>query len=306
MTAISVEPPTRIMVVDDDETQAGLLSQWLTRQGYQVEVASSGEQALEMIHNAKPDLMLLDIEMPGSDGLQVCRQIQQMYEYPPLIIFLTGQSSVATSIEALDVGGSDFITKPFRPAQLEARLRAALRLKSRMDGLADQVARDALTGLWNRHHLESRVAELVANGKRHGETFSLIMMDIDKFKRFNDSHGHSAGDAVLRKVAERMLETSRQEDLLFRIGGEEFLMLMPDSTPQGAHLAAERLRTAVADQPISFVDGHNGTSESATVTISVGVATWDPDATIETLVQRADRAMYEAKEAGRNQVVTYD
>ncbi len=197
----------------------------------------------------------------------------------------------------------DYLRKPFEPSELLARVHAALRTKQLRDELRlrnaelDVMSRtDSLTRLHNRRHLEERLGELVSLLRRHGGELSLLLIDVDHFKRVNDEHGHATGDAVLRVLAARLKDSIRAEDVPGRWGGEEFVVLLPSTGPEGAHAAGERVRLAVATSPFALAGG------GLRVTVSVGVAS-GIDGGWEGLVQRADAALYAAKEGGRNRVV---
>jgi diguanylate cyclase (GGDEF)-like protein len=190
------------------------------------------------------------------------------------------------------------VTKPFVPEVLMARARVAVRVKAQIDALVTDAARDPLTGLWNRRLLLSRGRELIAFAKRHELSLCAAMMDVDHFKRINDGAGHAAGDLVLKGVGQRLRAALRESDLLFRYGGEEFLALATQRGGGGAWQLAERLRQSVAAQPLVLSLGDD--PREVPVTISVGVATWAPGESVGGLLRRADEALYQSKQQGRN------
>jgi diguanylate cyclase (GGDEF)-like protein len=315
-----------IVVVDDSLTVRMMLKSHLEGAGYRVDVFADGESACDALGSVRPlpDLVLLDVIMPGMDGMAVLSFIKDTLRtgFVP-VIFLTAQGEVRDRVHGLNLGADDYIAKPFEADELLARVRAHIRIKRLQDTLADQNAvlvktnqekatllsqleaknvqlaemanTDPLTGVSNRGHIEECLANEVARATRFGTTLSVGMVDIDHFKRVNDSFGHPFGDRVIREVARVLSETVRQVDMVGRYGGEEFLVVMPGTGLEGAGVLAERIRAAVAaltHEP----EGH-------CATLSVGVAQWERDAANwEGLVSRADQALYQAKEEGRNRV----
>jgi diguanylate cyclase (GGDEF)-like protein len=294
-----------ILIAEDSRVVRAILREPLRGHGYRVLEAGDGEQALACCVRERPDVVLLDVEMPVMDGHQVLARIKQQPELADVpVVFLTARATTEDVVQGLRLGAHDYLRKPFEASELLARVSAALRVKSLQDELRrrnlelDHMSRtDALTGLHNRRHLEERLGEFVSLARRHGEELAAAMIDLDHFKRINDTAGHPAGDAVLRVTAERLRGILRAEDVLGRWGGEEFLALLPRTDAAGAQLAAERMRQAVGGQPIQLPEGGE-----IRVTASIGVAT-GVDEGAAGLVQRADGALYEAKAAGRDRVV---
>jgi len=314
-----------IVVIDDSLTVRMMLKAHLEGAGYRIEVFADGESACENLRTARPlpDLVLLDVIMPGMDGMAVLSFIKTNLGAGVPVIFLTAQGEVRDRVHGLNLGADDYIAKPFEADELLARVRAHIRIKRLQDALAEHNAAlvkanqekatllselevknvqlaemantDPLTGVSNRGHIEECLANEVARATRFGTTLSVGMVDIDHFKRVNDSFGHPFGDRVIREVARVLSETVRQVDMVGRYGGEEFLVVMPGTGLEGAGVLAERIRAAVAaltHEP----EGH-------CATLSVGVAQWERDAANwEGLVSRADQALYQAKEEGRNRV----
>jgi two-component system, cell cycle response regulator len=241
-------------------------------------------------------------EMSGWDVLAAMKADPGLRDVP--VVFLTGRSDTADMVDGLRLGAHDYLRKPCEPAELLARVQAAARVKRLQDELRqrneelDLVSRtDSLTGLHNRRHVEEYLARLLSLARRNGEPIAVLLVDIDHFKLVNDGHGHDAGDVVLREVADRMARIVRLEDMVGRWGGEEFLVVLPNTATQGAAELAERLRQAVAEEPCRLPDGG-----AVQVTISLGCAASLTD-DAGPLVRSADAAMYEAKESGRNRVV---
>ena len=309
--------PARILIVDDLEDNVELLQARFEARGYATATANDGEQALAAVHQAPPDLILLDIMMPKIDGIEVARRIKADKSLPFIpIIMQTALDSTENKVEGLDAGADDYITKPINFAELEARVRNHLRIKALVEELDrknaelaqlnDQLLRvsrtDGLTGLDNRRHLEERLDEAFEHAKRLAEPFSIVMCDLDKFKSVNDTYGHQAGDAVLKQLAEILKREAREIDRVGRYGGEEFMLLLPGTILDSAVTFAERVRASLEAHTFTFDGG------SLQRTGSFGVAAW-PHPKIEgcdALVRAADDALYVAKETGRNRVIAFD
>jgi diguanylate cyclase (GGDEF)-like protein len=296
--------PVRILVADDDPDILTMVSTLLSREGYGVIPAANGNEALSLARSASPDLLVLDVAMPGMDGYAVCREIRSAGPDAPPVIFLTARVETQDRVVGLDAGAVDYVVKPFSAAELRARVRAALRTKLDTDRLIEAAATDPLTGLLNRSQLGPRVAELVAASRRTGRPLACLMVDLDFFKTVNDTYGHQAGDAVLVEVARRLTEAKRASDVLVRYGGEEFLALLPETDLDGALVVAEKLRSAIAEEPVVFRSEAHGPI-AISVRASVGVSWLDDDMyDAALLVAAADDALYRAKERGRNRVET--
>ena len=299
-----------ILIADDHEDNVELLRARLEARGYTTLSAKDGEEALRLVVEARPDLVLLDVMMPKYTGIEVAGMIRANKELPFIpIIMQTALDSAEQIVEGLDAGADDYITKPINFAILEARVRTQLRVKTLVEQVQRQadellhVSRtDALTGLDNRRYLEERLAEAFELARRLAEPFALLMVDIDKFKSVNDTHGHQAGDAVLQQLAEVLRGQAREIDRIGRYGGEEFMLLLPGTTLHAAHTLGERVRQAVAAHTFTYPGG------TLRRTLSVGVAAWPHPrlATPDALVKAADDALYVAKESGRDRVVEYD
>ena len=284
--------PRRVLVADDDLAVLGLMAQILEDAGYDVVTARDGAEALERTRATAPDLLLLDVALPVVDGLAVCREIQAAGPTAPPVIFVTGYARTVDRVAGLDTGAVDYIVKPFDAEELEARVRAALRTKAAKDSLAAAALVDPLTGLPNRRHLDARTREAIAFAKRHGRPLACLLVDLDHFKQVNDTFGHGAGDGVLRAVAAQLDAHTRASDVVARYGGDEFVLLLPETDVAGAMAAAEKVRTAVA-----------AAAAPVAVRASIGVACWEPQlAEPDALFAAADAAMYRAKALGRDRV----
>ncbi len=288
-----------VLIVDDDGPIRRLVAVWLRREGLVVETAANGAEGVARAKELQPDLILLDVEMPVLDGFAACRQLKSAPETADLpVIFLTGATDTTERIRGLDLGAVDYVLKPFEPAEFLARVRAALRTKRLLDLLAEKAQIDGLTGLRNRRYLDERLPGHMAQLQRSNQAFSVIMVDLDRFKALNDTHGHGFGDQVLVSVSEALKATCRAEDTVCRYGGEELCVITPGVGRDGAAHLAERLREAVAR--LQFISG----KVNVPVTISLGVAQARPDESIDGsgVVRRADTALYAAKKAGRDRV----
>jgi two-component system cell cycle response regulator len=287
-----------ILIADDSALLRRMIGDVLREQGWGVAEAATGRAALDMSREELPRVLLLAREMVDIDGLTVLdtlRADERTRDMP--VVFVTGHTDAADLSEGLDRGAHDYVRKPVDPVELVARVRTALRLRALHDQLLELARTDVLTGLANRRHADEVLRATVASALRHGRDVCVIVADVDRFKLINDAHGHAVGDDVLRAVAVRLLTSLRDEDLAARWGGEEFLVLLPD-VPDAAS-AAERLRAAVTAAPVST----NHDTLAVSVTASFGWAAWDGGESAEALVGRADHALYEAKEAGRDRVV---
>lgn len=256
-----------------------------------------------------PQLAVLDWMMPGLDGLEVCRRVRRLRREPyTYILLLTAKAQREDIIAGLEAGADDYLTKPFDVHELQVRLRAGKRildlqtkLIAAREELRAQATHDMLTGLWNRAAIFDLLRREVARAERGGVPVSVIMADVDHFKRVNDVHGHLVGDVVLREVARRVQMTLRPYDEVGRYGGEELLLILPRCDARQAVQVAERLRRCVAEAPIDTPEGQ------IAVTASFGVATHagGTAADMQTLLRAADGALYSAKQKGRNCVVLH-
>ena len=292
----------RILIVDDTYANLKLLGSALKR-NYRISVATNGEDALKIAFSDNlPDLILLDIVMPGLDGYEVCKRLREDERTHTIpVIFITAKSMVEDEQRGLECGAVDYIIKPFSLPIVEARVRTHLELKRHRDMLERMSILDGLTGISNRRHFDEIFAIEWRRAIRNAVPLSLIMMDIDSFKMYNDHYGHQAGDDVIQQVAQCLISCARRtEDLVSRYGGEEFVAILPGCSEDAAVHVAETMRCAVAALNIA----HEFSKAARTVTISLGVSTHVPglESTPETLLKNADRMLYESKMAGRNRV----
>jgi diguanylate cyclase (GGDEF)-like protein len=307
----------RILVVDDHEDNVELLRARLEAWGYEVQAAHDGNEALQAVELAPPDLILLDVMMPSVDGNEVARRIKQNPALPFIpIIMQTALDSTESKVEGLEAGADDYITKPIEFAELKARLRSMLRIKRLQEELEERERQlleanerlrhmsrtDGLTGLDNRRYVEQQLDLMFAHAERLNEPLACVMCDLDRFKSVNDDFGHHAGDAVLKQFAAILKHEAREIDSIGRYGGEEFILLLPGTVLDAAVTFAERVRKEVEGHTFVFDGG------SVRRTASFGIAGW-PHPRIsgcDRMVRAADDALYVAKETGRNRVVRFD
>jgi diguanylate cyclase (GGDEF)-like protein len=305
------------LVVDDNPDNVMLLRVHLESNGYVVDSAADGQEALDKIYAMPPNLVLLDIMMPKVDGMEVARRIKSDRSLPFIpIIMQTALDTTDDMVLGLDAGADDYITKPINFRELEARVKSLLRIQALQIKLAERERdlseantllltasrTDALTRVDNRGYLEERLHEVWQHSQRLHEPVSLVMCDIDHFKQVNDQHGHQAGDAVLRQFAQLLKTAAREVDRVGRYGGEEFLLILPGTVLDAAVTFAERLRRDVETHTFTFDGG------TLSRTVSCGVAAWPHPrvSSQESLVKAADDALYVAKETGRNRVIRFD
>ena len=295
-------PQPSVLVVDDSPDIHMLVEVRLRPEGVVVHHAESGELGLKLARELKPDLILLDVDMPGLSGLDVCRELKRGPCAGIPVIFLTGAADVQAKVEGFDAGAVDYVTKPFEPTELRARVRAALRTKRYLDLLEARAHIDGLTGLRNRAYLDLRIADELAAACRYGREVSLVMIDVDHFKGHNDHHGHPFGDQVLQTLGELLAASVRSADVACRFGGEEFALVLTETDGPSAAILAERIRVKIAGLPFKV------RGQAVLVTASLGVASTTDFADRSkiipaTLLSLADGALYNAKRSGRNRVL---
>lgn len=284
----------RLLIIDDDQSIHRLLALHLADEPIDVFCASDGDEGLAKAAADKPDLILLDVDMPGMDGFEVCRRLKAEPGTQRIpVLFLTGSCAPQLAIRGLDMGAADFVNKPFHEAELKARVRAHLRTKQLLDLLEHKAHLDGLTGLWSRAYFDQRLSEETALRARRPAPLVCIFVDVDKFKSVNDRFGHPFGDRVLREIGQTFAAETRTEDCVCRYGGEEFVVLSPGIDLAQGVLLAERLRAHITS--LEFLNE----GQPVSVTASFGVAdTCRTDSA--SLVARADAALYRAKHEGRN------
>ncbi|RCU51664.1 MULTISPECIES: diguanylate cyclase domain-containing protein [Corallincola] len=295
---------TTVLIVDDEPINIKLLAQALSPR-YRVKTSTSGEKALQIaISDDPPDLILLDVLMPEMDGYEVCRQLKQdaRSKNTP-VVFITGKNSSEDEARGLELGAVDYITKPFNLPIVMARVKNHIALKKKNDLLEQLVFIDGLTEIPNRRRFDELLEAEWLRARRNSTPIAVLLMDIDSFKLFNDNYGHTEGDDCLRATAAALANALRRPaDFVARYGGEEFVAIVPEATEDAAVALAEKMRAAVEALQVP----HEYSEVASVVTLSVGVAATVPslERTPEQLIQTADEALYKAKQAGRNRVVS--
>ena len=290
-----------VLAIDDSPEVLALLAVRLRPEGLRLVTAGSYEEGLALASQLLPDLILLDVDMPEHSGLDLCRRLKAdpaTVHIP--VIFLTASNDVNTKVHGFDLGAVDYVTKPFHPAELRARVRAALRMKRAQDMLTQKAQVDALTGLRNRAYLDERLAAEVTQSMRAGRPLSLVMMDLDHFKSLNDNFGHPFGDLVLQRIGDFLARSIRPCDVACRYGGEELAIILTDTTAAGAHAVAERVREQVRQMDLSPRGKPIVVTASFGIAEALEVAGGSRDLRPAALLGAADNALYAAKREGRD------
>lgn len=301
---MTMKPRSKLLIIDDEPINIRMLDGML-RDSYEIIVALNGEQALKRATSTPPpDLILLDIQMEGMDGYEVCRRLMESDITRGIpVIFVTSLTDEEDERKGLELGAVDYITKPYRPSIIQVRLRNHLELKHKRDMLDRLCSQDALTGIANRRNLEIFLEQEWQRALRYDDELAIIFMDIDHFKKYNDNYGHVAGDECLREVAGIMKNAlHRPADLLARYGGEEFICILPATDLAGALIVAETLRSTVLARAIP-----HKYSDYNCVTLSFGVVSVKPSEQREgflDLLEAADRMLFQAKRQGRNRIAS--
>jgi diguanylate cyclase (GGDEF)-like protein len=305
----------RILVIDDDQGTSQVVRSWFNNEPYEVLDAPNGEQGLDLARSRRPDLILLDLRMPGIDGLVVAGELKKDPGTQAIpILMLTACRDVDTKVKAFSAGADDYITKPFEVEEVEARIRSMLKKRLLLVGMESTIQEltdtnqeleqllmvDEKTGLYNFREFRRRLREEWARASRYDHPLSLVFLDIDDFKKLNDTLGHPAGDRVLAEFATLVAGGARANDFAARYGGEEFSIILPHTDALMAARVAERIRRAVAE----FVFDED--EQPTRITVSAGVATYPSTPgvdSVDELVRAADVALYQAKDQGKDCVV---
>jgi len=293
---------TNILIVDDDDVIRDTMRDFITAAGYKSTSAASAEEALDMLATNNVQIVITDIRLPGKDGLELTETIKRNYDVD--VIVMTGYSGDYAYENVIGKGASDLVFKPVRYEELLLRLKRVLKerqlTKERhrmLEQLKELAITDGLTQLYNSRHFYNQLELEVDRSSRYGHSIGLLLLDIDHFKKYNDTYGHVEGDKVLLRIGRIIKSCLRATDTAYRYGGEEFTVILPETTGTEAVTAAQRIRTALEAEKF-FPDPGN----AQTITISIGVTEYIKSEKAKEFVQRADRAMYSSKEQGRNRV----
>jgi diguanylate cyclase (GGDEF)-like protein len=293
-----------ILVVDDEEDVRMTLKDVLTLPGYNVWTASGGLEAINMMKDICFSIVITDIRMPGMDGVQVTRKFKEVNS-DTTVIAITGQASIQSALALLEEGAYDYITKPFNINEVKIIVKRAAERYRLLNEVKEtkiyqQLAiTDGLTEVYNRHYFNQTLPKELERAKRYKNPFSFLMVDIDNFKNFNDDHGHLAGDWALKRVSQVIMGSVRIPDMVFRYGGEEFAVALPETDKPDAIVVAERMRANVS--LTRFMDSKFMSTQQ--LTISIGVCTFPVDAqNFREVIENADKYLYSAKRLGRNKV----
>ncbi len=293
---------TRILIVDDEVAVRSTMSEYLKNAGYYPETVSCAEEALEALGKEDFPVVVTDIMLPAMGGLELTKLIKR--DTTSDVIVITGYSDDFSYEEAINIGASDFVIKPVRLEELLLRLKRVLKERKltnerirMMEKLQKLAITDGLTRLYNSRSFYSQLELEIDRIKRYQHPLTLLLLDIDHFKGYNDTYGHLEGDKVLVRFSQIIRSCLRTNDSAYRYGGEEFTVILPETAGEEAHTVAQRIRAALEAEPFSPRDG-----EVVTVTISIGVTEYSPKEELSTFIQRADQAMYHSKRSGRNKV----
>lgn len=307
----------KIVVLDDNTQNLKLISDVLEDAGYDVSLCLTSNQLLDYLHEEKelPDIIILDVMLPDMDGFEVCKRIKKSERTKDIpVIFLSARTETVDIVYGLGIGGVDYITKPFRPIELVARIQTHIEIKNIRDELKEKnielvklneqleeyAIKDPLTKLYNRRMMLTKFDEEISRCKRKNDVFSVILLDIDHFKQVNDNYGHNFGDEVLKIFSNLLMNSKRLEDFVARWGGEEFLLILPHTNGKGAYAVAQRIKEKVSEYEYFYND------EKLHITATFGIAEFNKDDTSEKIIKKADYALYYGKENGRNQIFIYD
>lgn len=297
---ISEDKRHSVLVVDDSEDVHRLLQARLRQESIDLLTALEGRSALESAAANKPSLILLDLDMPDMDGFEVLRHLKETSETRDIpVIVLSGLHSPADKVVAFDLGAVDYVTKPFDLMELRVRLRAAIRMSDLIEMLGRLAHVDGLTSLWNRAHFDERWSASISENLRSGRPLSIALFDLDHFKSLNDTYGHPAGDAALQGFAKLIKRECRASDIPCRYGGEEFVLIMPGTSPEDAGTVCDRIR-----QELAALNWPAHPERKITVSIGVAGAHETAPLTPEHWLEAADKVLYRAKKSGRDRVVT--
>ena len=290
----------KILIVEDDATVSKLMYEFLSRSGYQAIITHSAEEAETVLEEEEIHIILTDVKLPGIDGITFTKKVKKQYSLD--VIITTGYSSEYFYEDAINNGASDLIFKPIRLNELMLRINRVIRERSlinerdqMIERLKKLSIRDPLTELYNSRHFYAQLEDEIQRSERYLHPLSLIFIDIDKFKAINDTYGHMVGDQALLLIAQKMQASLRSQDTAYRFAGDEFTIILPETTLDNAKLVAERIKTAMDEESLMICE-----QEITKITLSLGVAEYQRNEKKEQFVHRADVTMYEAKKKGGN------
>ena len=292
----------KVLVVDDSRLNIKLLTDILEKEGYDVHSSNNGFSVVELTHETTPDIILLDIIMPGIDGYEVCRRLKADHELKDIpVIMITSKTGSSDIREALELGAFDYIKKPVDEVEVIARLQSALRFKKYQDRLKEMAMKDHLTGLYNRMLLIELLEKELANNKRGMLGTAFVMLDVDNFKKVNDTYGHLAGDMILSQLSQILTSSVRIEDVVGRYGGEEFGIVLKQTDEDIAIKICERIRKRIEKFEFQWKD------YKINITISIGLCykKYVDEVETEEIIRRADHVLYKAKTHGKNRIEVY-
>jgi two-component system, cell cycle response regulator len=292
----------RILIVEDDTAVRKLMYEFLARSGYEALTASSAEEAEDLLKKEEIHIILTDVRLPGTDGITFTKNVKQQYNLD--VIIITGYSSEYFYEDAINNGASDLIFKPIRLNELMLRINRVIRERSlindrdkMIERLKKQSIRDPLTELYNSRHFYARLEDEIQRSERYVHPLSLIFIDIDSFKAVNDTYGHMIGDQALLLIARKMKTSLRSQDTAYRFAGDEFTIILPETTADNAKFVADRIKAEMAKESLVIHD-----KEITKITLSIGIAEYQRNENKEQFVHRADVTMYEAKKRGGNDI----
>lgn len=303
------EDKINTLIVDDEKEIRTLIGKFLSETNYNCILAEDGYSALEIIRKNNLDLVITDIKMEGMNGLKLMEKAHENYSYLPFIV-LTGFAQEYSFSEIIDQGASDFLTKPVKLEMLKVRADKAVFLARKQKELYEALEKlkeserrykelsitDGLTNLYNHNHFMNQLKKEIERAKRFEHPLSLMLMDVDNFKQYNDTYGHPEGDKALKRIGETIQHNIRSTDSGYRYGGEEFAVILPETDDKDAFMAAERLRKAFESEKFT----PNG--KIVNMTISIGIARYKPQEDLSGLIKRADKGLYAAKTRGKNRI----
>jgi two-component system, cell cycle response regulator len=294
-------PNRKVLVIDDSDPMRRLVRHYLRPDDFEVLEATTGQEGLTQAQQNLPDVILLDVGLPDVDGFEMCRRLKSDLRTMLIpIIFITAHTATDEKVKGLDLGAHDYMTKPFHPVELRARVRSAFRFKHLLDLLERKARIDPLTGLYNSLFFNEQLKEEIGRANRLSREFSVVMADVDHFKKVNDTYGHPFGDTVLVRIADAL--SARPPAVIARLGGEEFAALLRDTPLKEALVWAEDSRTEVASMTFT----HHGQPVQVTSSFGVAGLAQFPDLDPAKLMEAADKALYLAKHTGRNRVCLWE